>query len=117
MTFMIEEITLDGFRDDYPSVQLRDSMGGGLPFTMTGAPNGSVCIDSDTGQSVVVPLDAAGAASRVLRFYNYGIYILRMSACDGTSFGPEIRRVVSVTEGPFDPYVLDDEMSWDISDF
>ena len=117
VTFMIEEITLDGFRDDYPSVQLRDSMGGGLPFTMTGAPNGSVCIDSDTGQSVVVPLDAAGAASRVLRFYNYGIYILRMSACDGTSFGPEIRRVVSVTEGPFDPYVLDDEMSWDLSDF
>ena len=117
MTFTIDEIVLDGFRDDYPSVHLRDGMGGGLPFAMTGAPNGSVCIDSDTGQSAVVPLDATGSASRVLRFYNYGIYILRMSACDGTRFGPEIRRVVSVTEGPFDPYVLDDEMSWDISDF
>ncbi|WP_337006535.1 MULTISPECIES: sigma-70 family RNA polymerase sigma factor [unclassified Microbacterium] len=117
MTFTIEEIVLDGFADENPSVTLRDGMGGGLPFMMTGAPSGSVCIESDTGQSAVVPLDAAGTASRVLRFYNYGIYVLRMSACDGTRFGPEIRRVVTVTTGLFDPYVLDDEMSWDISEF
>ena len=117
VVFTIDEIVLGGFRDDHPSVHLRDGMGGGLPFTITGAPNGTLCIDSDTGQSAVVPLDAAGSASRVLRFYNYGIYVLRMSACDGERFGPEISRVVRVTEGPFDPYVLDDVLSWDVSDY
>ena len=117
MPFTIDAIALGGFPDSYPSVTLRDGMGGGLPFSMTGAPNGSICIDSDTGQSAVVPLDASGQSARVLRFYNYGIYILRMSACAGDSFGPEISRVVSVTQGVFDPYVLDDVMYWDISEF
>lgn len=53
----------------------------------------------------------------MLRFYNHGIYVLRMSACDGGSFGPETGRVVSVTEGLFDPFVLDDVMSRDLSEF
>ncbi|MFJ6530949.1 sigma-70 family RNA polymerase sigma factor [Microbacterium sp. NPDC091662] len=117
VTFTIEQITLDGFPDSYPSVTLRDGVGGGLPFTMRGAPNGSICIESDTGQSAVVPLDAAGSATRVLRFYNYGIYVLRISACDGPRFGPEVGRVVTVTEGLFDPYVLDDIRFWDVSEF
>ena len=117
LSFTIEQIVLDGFPDSYPSVTLRDGMGGGLPFTMRGAPNGSVCVESDTGQSAVVPLDADGVATRVLRFYNYGIYVLRISACDGSRFGPDIGRVVSVTEGVFDPYVFDDVMSWDLSEF
>ncbi|MGH3691069.1 MAG: sigma-70 family RNA polymerase sigma factor [Microbacterium sp.] len=115
-TFTIRPIVLDGFPDSYPSVTLRDGMVGGISFTMTGAPNGAVCVESDTGQSAVVPLDATGSATRVLRFYNYGIYVLRLSACDGGAFGPDTGRVVAVTEGLFDPYVLDDVMFWDISD-
>lgn len=117
MSFSIDQITLVGFPDNLPSVYLREGMGGGLPFTMRGAPNGSICIESDTGQSAVIPLDAAGSATRVLRFSTYGIYVLRLSACEGDRFGPEVQRAVSVTEGPFDPYVLDDVMSWDVSDF
>lgn len=117
MSFTIDPIALEGFPDSNPSVTLGDGMGSGLTFTMKGAPDGSICIDSDTGQSAIVPLDSAGSATRVLRLYNYGIYVLRLSACDGDVFGPDTGRVVSVTQGIFDPWVLDDVMSWDVSEF
>lgn len=116
LDFVVDDIVLDGFPDSYPSVTLGDSMGSGLRFTMTGAPNGEICVESDTGQSARVPLDAEGSATRVLRFYNYGIYLLRMSACADGFFGPDTSRVVAVTNGVFDPWVVDDVMWWDLSE-
>ncbi|GAB3601297.1 RNA polymerase sigma factor [Microbacterium tumbae] len=113
--FTIEPLILDGFMD-YPSVTLREGMDAGIRFTMIGAPGGAVCVDSDNGQSTLVPLDASGRATRILRFYNYGIYLLRLTPCDGDFYGPDLPRNVSVNNGLFDPWVLDDVMYWELTE-
>lgn len=114
-TFTIEAVVNDGL-EGYPSVTLRDGMDAGLPFTLVGPPSGTVCIDSDTGQSATIALDGTGSAARVLRFYNYGTYVLRLTVCDGERFGPDSLVSVAVTNGIFDPWVLDDVMWWEISE-
>ncbi|QCR18087.1 RNA polymerase sigma factor [Agrococcus sp. SGAir0287] len=113
--FEIVALGIEGF-PEYDVVTLGGAMDGATRFTLTGPPSGSVCIDSDTGQSAIVPLDAAGSATRSIRFLNYGIYVLRLTACDGTAFGPDVPRTVSVVEGFFDPYVLDDVRWWELDE-
>ncbi|GGR17171.1 sigma-70 family RNA polymerase sigma factor [Agromyces mediolanus] len=113
--FTIEPLGIDGL-SEYQPITLGDGMGDGLRFTLRGAPGGTVCIDSDTGQSAQVALDGTGSAQRVLRFWNYGLYVLRVTPCDGDAFGPDTPRTVSVVEGVFDPWVMDDVQSWEISE-
>lgn len=113
--FTIEPLGVEGI-DEYHPITLRDGMGDGLLFTLHGAPGGSVCLDSDTGQSAIVPLDGTGTARRILRFSYYGMYVFRLTPCDAGYYGPDTGRLVSVVEGVFDPYVVDDVQSWEISE-
>ncbi|MFZ4892929.1 sigma-70 family RNA polymerase sigma factor [Plantibacter sp. Mn2098] len=114
--FTVRPLGIAGF-SEYEPITLRAAMDGGLQFTVTGPPGGTVCLDSDNGQSAVIPLNAeTGTAVRRLRFFAYGLYVLRLTACDGDSFGPDLPRTVSVVEGVFDPWDVGEEPYWEIDD-
>ncbi|MGM1017823.1 MAG: sigma-70 family RNA polymerase sigma factor [Actinomycetota bacterium] len=113
-TFEIEMIQVSGM-PEYTPITLRDSLGEGLVFTVEGVPDGDVCFDSDTGQSAMIALDESGSATARLRFLAYGLYVLRLTACDGDYVGATVPRTISVVEGVFDPWVVDDEMVWELS--
>lgn len=42
--------------------------------------------------------------------------MLRLSACEADYFGPDTGRVVSVTEGIFDPWIVEDELRWELNE-
>lgn len=113
--FTIAPVTLDGFYEYHP-MTLRESMNDGLVFTMRGPARGKVCFDTDTGQSAIVTLDEDGTAIRRLRFLAYGIYVMRLTACDGDYFGADVPRTVSINEGMLDPWIVSDEMIWELDD-
>lgn len=115
VAFEIDALGIEGFAE-YAPVTLRDGMDEGLVFTVTGAPGGGVCLESDNGQSAFIPLAPAdGTATRRLQFFAYGLYVLRLTACDQGFFGPDIGRTVSVTEGIFDPWIVEDEPRWELN--
>ncbi|MGW8484556.1 sigma-70 family RNA polymerase sigma factor [Microbacterium sp. NPDC055903] len=114
MAFTIDAPLLEGILE-IQSIPLGDAIDTGLPFRITAAPGETVCLESDTGQSAMVPLDSVdGSAQRRLRFFSYGMYVLRWSVCEDGYYGPTETRVVSIGHGLMDPWIVEDEPRWDI---
>lgn len=106
VAFTIEQLAHD-WTDEYMSLTLRESSSDGFVFAVAGPPAGTVCIWSDNGQTATIPLDESGDASRRIRFFGYGIYVLNLYPCIDGFDGPTTYRNVSIREGFFDPWGLD----------
>ncbi|GAA3931513.1 sigma-70 family RNA polymerase sigma factor [Microbacterium soli] len=101
--FTLEPVTVTGFEGDV-LMDLGEASTTGLVFTATGPASGTLCVASDVGQEVSVPLDADGSATRRIRFLTTGFYALSLSACDDGYHGPTVDAGRWVSAGIFDPW-------------
>lgn len=90
--------------DEYVSLTLQDSSADGFVFTVSGPPEGAVCVWSDSGQTATIQLDDSGDAIRRIRFLGYGIYVMNLYPCVDGFDGPSVDRNVMIRQGSFDPW-------------
>ncbi|KKI22191.1 MULTISPECIES: sigma-70 family RNA polymerase sigma factor [unclassified Leucobacter] len=101
-------VAVRGFEGS-PTMDISEARTTGLVLQFQGAPNGTVCLQSMTGQVASVPLDATGSAVRRLRMQSGGFYMFTFRACDGAFRGSPVETYATVDDpdapifGPWGP--------------
>lgn len=101
-------VAVRGFEGS-PTMDISEARTTGLVLQFQGAPNGTVCLQSMTGQVASVPLDATGSAVRRLRMQSGGFYMFTFRTCDGAFRGSPVETYATVDDpdapifGPWGP--------------
>lgn len=101
--FTIKALRVDGLlpitRMDHIAAEMD-----GIIITAVAAGQQTVCLNSSTGQEVIIPLGPDGTATRRIRFVGLGDFELEMAVCEGGRRGAPVRGTITVTPAVNDPW-------------
>lgn len=105
--FTLLAVEVAGF-EDTADLLLDEASSSGIVFTASGPAGGTLCVDSDSGQSAELPLDDTGKATRRLRFLAGGFYTITFTVCTANALGVPAERSLFVDDpsiifSPFEP--------------